>query len=101
MSFKSFFLSFGFLILSCESAEEKYDLETGQEEVLSREKIDEILSEFESVSFENLDDSYKSYTDPDNIIFLKEKMFLNSLSANLEFKVFYRPMNITPKIVMT
>lgn len=62
----SFFLIF-LLLTACnlETAEEKFDRETGQQPVLSREKIDAILDEFETISFNELDHHYKDYTDPE------------------------------------
>jgi len=75
MRLRNVLLSSLILLLSCQTAEEKYDLETSQEEVLSREKIDEILSGFKKISFKNLDDDYKNYTDPDRKFLSKFKDF--------------------------
>lgn len=50
---------------STETAEEKYDRESGQTPVLSREKIDQILDGFGTISFSELDNHYKDYTDPE------------------------------------
>src|SRR5687768_9980139 len=64
---RNFFL-FTLLILcaACgETPEEKYDRETGQQPVLSREKIDEIIDSYETISYEELDDYYKNYSDPE------------------------------------
>lgn len=47
-----------------ESPAEKFDKKTGQEPVYTIEKMDSILSTFESVSFSELPDEYLVYTDP-------------------------------------
>ncbi|MBI3136235.1 MAG: hypothetical protein HYZ14_16290 [Bacteroidetes bacterium] len=49
----------------CETPEEKFDRETGQQPVLSREKIDEIIDSYETISYHELDDYYKNYSDPE------------------------------------
>lgn len=56
-----------FFLSSCstETEEQKYDRESGQTPVLSKEKIDAILEGFETISFSELDNHYKDYTDPE------------------------------------
>ena len=62
-----FFVLFSLIALTaCETSEEKYDRESGQTEVLSRERIDQVLESFETVKFNELDDSYLYYTDPES-----------------------------------
>lgn len=43
----------------------KYDIESVQQPVLSRERIREILAKFELISFSDLDNSYLSSSDPE------------------------------------
>lgn len=53
-------------LVSCsqESEAERFDHETGQQPVLTREEINAILDEFEMVSYEDLSIGYKDSTDP-------------------------------------
>lgn len=43
----------------------KYDVESAQQPVLSREKIREVLAKFDIISFSELDNAYLSASDPD------------------------------------
>ena len=54
-----------FFISSCKpDHEKKFDKESGQEEVLTKESIDAVVDGFETISFSELNEKYKSYTDP-------------------------------------
>lgn len=48
-----------------DDAGQRYDCITGQKAVLSRAGIDSVLAQFETVSYDDLDVSYKEYSDPD------------------------------------
>jgi Peptidase M15 len=66
----SLFASLFLLIISSSSCsknkeEKNYDQETKQKEVLSKEAIDDVVSSFETIKFNELSKSYKNYTDPD------------------------------------
>ena len=56
------------LLFSCGNSidreQEKYDEETGQQEIYTKEGIDKVLDGFEQLSFDELDDQYKTYADP-------------------------------------
>lgn len=59
--------SYIFLLLlvfsSCESTEEKYDRENNQTEILSRDDIDNVLASFDDITYEELNDEYKTFSE--------------------------------------
>lgn len=68
------------LIVSCKvNQEEQFDKETGQQEVLTKKGIDAVINQFEEISFSELDEQYKHYTDP-------EKKFRSAL-ANKTYRI--------------
>lgn len=77
MKYSLFFIVFCFW--SCDTDREvQFDLETGQVSVLTHEGIDSVLAQFETVTYDELDADYISYSESD-------EEFKNSL----EKEIFY------------
>ncbi|MEO9531257.1 MAG: D-Ala-D-Ala carboxypeptidase family metallohydrolase [Crocinitomicaceae bacterium] len=49
---------------SCESPESKYDRETGQTEILTKDEVDAVLDGLEKIDYTDLPASYINYSDP-------------------------------------
>ena len=68
-------LAISIFILSCESAESRFDRETGQTEILTKEGVDAVLDGLEKIDYKDLPAKYVNYSDPNGDFDAKLKSF--------------------------
>ncbi|MFT4600557.1 MAG: hypothetical protein ACI857_000732 [Arenicella sp.] len=52
------------VLFSCNSERKRYDKDNVNDEVFNTDAVDKVLDQFETIKFEDLPESYKTYSDP-------------------------------------